>query len=301
MSELKRLLRLRPITNDVAVRILDRHHPLGAGHAFAFALGIFWRERCNGVMTFGNPISNLAHRSIGVDSRECLELRKMWLSDVPPRNAESRCLAIAANIVARNYPHIAALLTYCDEAEKATSYRACGWIPQASHKYVSEVMINGQWMSIRNANRKGLAKQATDTKIQSRRKFVLPLHASVAERLKRSASSGEMTAAARSGRSNSNGESNRPSRPETANGETGRILPSSQAKAPGSATQHDADSSDGRQGRQSSTSTTQSAIPVGKSPNGFLAAQINSGPRCDVGQERTSIDLVPAAINEAQG
>jgi hypothetical protein len=212
--------------------MLDKRHPLGAGKTCTFAIGIFWHDRCEGVMTFGNSISNLAHISVGCSNRELIELRKMWLSDVPERNAESRSLAIAATIIRKRYPHLKAIITYCDSAESAASYRAAGWIAQQSHTYVGEVKVNGKWLTVRNANRLGVTKQATEKKVESRRKYVLPLHASVAEKVKRSATSGETTAPARSGRSNLNGTSNRESLPETGNESIKVTEPRTQAKSP---------------------------------------------------------------------
>ena len=202
MSELKRLLRIAPIKNSDAKKLLDRHHPLGSGHAFLFALGIFWAEKCEGVMTFGPPISNLA--VVALDLRQCdvLELRKLWVSDVPEKNTESRALAIAARIIRKRYPRLKLLLTYCDGEEKATAYRAAGWMPQKKNRYISEYLVDGRWLSARDANRKRVTKRAAQTKTVTRIKYVLPLDASVAQSVCQ-ASSLEMAVQLRPGRSKS--------------------------------------------------------------------------------------------------
>lgn len=210
--------------------MLDRHHPLGAGLGFSLAVGIFWRDRCEGVMTFGCPVSNLAVYRYGLRQHEALELRKMFVSDVPPRNAESRALAVVADMIRNHYPQIRILVSYCGADERASAYRAAGWIPQQKHTYVREVLVGGRWYSMRTANRLRITTQATERKSESRQKYVLPLDASVAQLVERSSSNGEATVRSRSGRSDiSMATENRPSLPETGSGVVGRGLDSTQA------------------------------------------------------------------------
>lgn len=243
MSELKQSLRVEKISNAAAKKLLDKHHPLGAGQAFAFALGVFWCGRCEGVLTFGNPISNNAVRRYGLRQCDVLELRKLWMSDVPPKNSESRILAVAARIIRKRYPQLHLLLTYCGGEETAASYRAAGWIPQEAHQYLREVRIGSTWYSVRDANRKRLQKRVEEKKMESRRKFILPLNQEIGEKLKST--------------------SNSPRRPDTGNGSTGRTLTNCQTNSPDAIPQHAAVSSDAVPGRQSAISTTATATPVG--------------------------------------
>lgn len=139
-----------------ARRLLDRVHPLGSGRAPSLALGIFWAGKCEGVLTFGFPISNNAVYSYGLRQDESLELRKMWISDVPPANSESRSLSVAVRLIAKQYPRIRLLLTYCDGEETATAYKASGWIPQKAHRYLRNITLaGGEKLSLRDFNRKG--------------------------------------------------------------------------------------------------------------------------------------------------
>lgn len=175
MSESKNL-RLRPIPNEAARQLLDKRHPLGAGQSFAFALGIEWTGVIQGVLTFGNPISNNAVKRFGLRQCDVLELRKMWCSDVLPKNSESRALGVAARIIRKRYPQLAMLITYCEGDEKASAYKAAGWVPQEAHQYEREYLVNGRWMSSRDANRHGVRKLATEVKKENRRKWILPLN-----------------------------------------------------------------------------------------------------------------------------
>lgn len=107
-------------------------------------------------MTWGAPIVNNAVQRYGIRQSECLELHKMWVSDTPPRNAESRALSVAVRMIGKRYPKLRLLLTYCDGEESAVAYRASGWIPQGSNRYLREIRLSsGRVMSVRDVNRKG--------------------------------------------------------------------------------------------------------------------------------------------------
>lgn len=172
MSESKDI-RLKPIDNRAARRILAKRHPLGPGAPFRFAFGVEWQGYVEGVMTFGGPIVNHAVTRWGLAQHEALELRKMWFSDALPRNSESRALAIALKLIRRHFTGVAILLTYCDGEEAATAYKAAGWVPCEAHRYIREVLVNGVWLSIRNANRTRVTDQATAKKYEHRRKWII--------------------------------------------------------------------------------------------------------------------------------
>lgn len=159
----------------MAAEYLLLHHPLGDGRGFTLAIGVFWLGKIEGVMTFGSPISCAAVSRYRLRQCDVMELRKMWLSDVPPKMTESRCLAIAAKLIREHYPRLILMLTYCDGDESAASYKGAGWISQDAHRYVREVFVDGRWYSVRNANRKGITKLATEKKYEYRRKWIYPL------------------------------------------------------------------------------------------------------------------------------
>ncbi len=266
------MLRLEKISNPAATKLLDAKHPLGAGCAFSFAFGVFWRGRCEGVLTFGAPVTNHAVTRYGLRQCDVLELRKLWISDLPPKNSESRLLAIAARQIRKRYPQLALLLTYCGSDELATSYRAAGWVPQESHTYVREIRVGNVWYSVRDAQRKRLMDRAEEKKIESRRKWLYPLTDDWREKLasldkgKQRPTTGTAT-------------EKMPSAPLTDTGSMGRTLAKTQAKSPGSAPQQAAASSATTKSRQSTRSTRAKATPTGSPPCGRLAAQIKRAPR----------------------
>ncbi|MDQ2787829.1 MAG: hypothetical protein M3Y58_22800 [Chloroflexota bacterium] len=187
MSEFATSLRLSPIDSAAARAYLERHHDLGAGHPFALALGIFWRDVFEGVMTWGNPRTNNAVQAYGLHQRDAWELRKFWLSDVPPPMSEGRCLGVAVKLLRKRYPSLRLLLTYCGGDEDASAYKGAGWIAQEAYTYISEVRIGARWISLREFNRRGgLSRVPHDeTRTVYRRKWVYPLDEEMRQKLAR--------------------------------------------------------------------------------------------------------------------
>lgn len=191
MSALKSSLRLTPIERGIARRLLDAQHPLGAGLAFSLALGVLWDGALAGVLTWGGPVANVAGQAYGLRQDEVFELRKFWLADALPKNAESRALAVGARLVAARYPRFRLLITYCDEEERAAAYRAAGWWPQDVQRYLRDVQVDGRWFTVRDLNRRGgvahWKPRITATRTVGRRKWAYPLDAAMAQRLARRA------------------------------------------------------------------------------------------------------------------
>lgn len=180
MSESVKSLRLERIKPTAAKEWLERYHPLGAGRGFRIALGVYWRGRLEGVLTLGNPISNKSGMSVGLRQHELIEVHKMHISDRCPRNSESRILAVVAILIRKHYPDLKALITYCDAEEKASAYKAAGWIKGRTFRYPMEFLIDGKWYTYRSATQRAIAKQATDKRYGSRTKWILPLTPEIA-------------------------------------------------------------------------------------------------------------------------
>lgn len=108
----------------------------------------------------------------------------MWLSDVPPRNSESRSLAVATRIIRKRYPTILLLLTYCHEDDKASSYKGAGWVEVARSTHANTMTDpGGRVLTVREYNRRGGKKVLGDTwtkNLVSTSKWVLPLDPSLA-------------------------------------------------------------------------------------------------------------------------
>jgi len=168
-------MRLRVIDNGLAKAILKRNHPLGDGGNFAFAFGLCLDNKVHGVMTFGRPAASGAAKCFGFRQCDTIELRKMWCDDVLPKNSESKALGISRRLIAKRYPEIHVLFTYCEGEEQASAYRGAGWLPLTAHTYTSELRVGGKWYHARDFNRFFRLNQADEKRQTTRRKWTIGL------------------------------------------------------------------------------------------------------------------------------
>ena len=103
--------------------IAERHYlgycPWGA----RLRLAVYHDGQCVGGMLWGRPTAR------EYDQVRMLELTRMYLDDICPRNSESRCLALATKIIRKKFPEVHTLISYSDPAygHTGTIYRAAGW------------------------------------------------------------------------------------------------------------------------------------------------------------------------------
>ena len=95
-------------------------------------MGAMLDGRLLGVMSFGPPLDRRKVQTLvsGTAWDGMLELNRMAFSPELPRNSESRCLAVAARILADKYPSLEWLLSFADGVQcgDGTIYRAAGWL-----------------------------------------------------------------------------------------------------------------------------------------------------------------------------
>lgn len=85
-------------------------------------LGVWIDGTLVGVLQFGYALNPARMGKIvaGSSSTDYLELNRMWLSDVAPRNSESRAIAYAVRYIRAALPHVSWLQSFADE-------RCGGW------------------------------------------------------------------------------------------------------------------------------------------------------------------------------
>ena len=123
-------LHVRPIPLRVAKELLVKEHYLhnvpGGTH---LPFGVFLGLRLMGALTFGCGPAN-AHRLLeGASPDDCATLTRLWLSDLLPRNSESRILGVVTRALRTN-TSLKFLVTYADPARghTGTIYQAANWI-----------------------------------------------------------------------------------------------------------------------------------------------------------------------------
>lgn len=121
---------LRPISFTMARALLVKGHYLRSiAGGTRLCLGAFLSGRPVGALSFGaGPF--MAHRLVdGARPDDVVALTRFWVSDVLPRNAESRVLGIAMRTL-RKHTSLVAVISYADPAAGHIGiiYQATGWL-----------------------------------------------------------------------------------------------------------------------------------------------------------------------------
>ena len=80
-------------------------------------LGVYYRDNFAGVLQFGYALNPACAGKIveGTVQGEYLELNRMWLADVCPRNSESMAISYAVKYIRRASPSVAWIQSFADE------------------------------------------------------------------------------------------------------------------------------------------------------------------------------------------
>lgn len=126
-------IRLYPISSGDARRVVTALHYSGkVVQNSQLHLGVFHRDRCGGVLSFGPSIDKrrMAGLVAGSKLNEFIELNRMCLADWLPRNGESRSLAMAMRILRKRHPILRWVVSFADGCQcgDGTIYRASGFV-----------------------------------------------------------------------------------------------------------------------------------------------------------------------------
>ena len=80
-------------------------------------LGVFWQGALSGVLQFGYALNPHRAGKVVADTKvgQYLELNRMWLDDLAPRNSESRALSYAFRYIRKACPTVAWIQSFADE------------------------------------------------------------------------------------------------------------------------------------------------------------------------------------------
>lgn len=124
---------IKPVSAATAFEGIKQWHYSGKKvNNSSLHLGAFYNGAFCGVMSFG-PSMDKSH-CIGLVKNtkwnDFLELNRMAFSDILPKNAESRCLAIAFRLIKKHYPNIRWIISFADGCQcgDGTIYRASGFV-----------------------------------------------------------------------------------------------------------------------------------------------------------------------------
>ena len=129
---------LKVIPSKMANEFVKRYHYSGkVVQNSTLHLGAFLNGKLGGVMQYGNPIDkrkvlplvSTDNKSINAKWNEMLELNRMALSPILPRNSESRCISVSIRLIRKHAPQVKWILSFADGTQcgDGTIYRAAGF------------------------------------------------------------------------------------------------------------------------------------------------------------------------------
>lgn len=124
---------VKPIVASDARAFVRKHHYSGkVDPRSQIHLGVFWNGRLEGVLQFGPSIDKSKTQRFveGAGWNEFLELNRLAFSDVLPKNAESRAIAVSMRLLKKYAPHVKWVVSYADATQcgDGTIYRASGFL-----------------------------------------------------------------------------------------------------------------------------------------------------------------------------
>jgi hypothetical protein len=141
-------LRIEIIPKRVAQNAYDQWHYLsGKGFLATYNFGVFYNGELQGAISYGIP--NSPHiKGVYTESTqgEYLELTRLALSDVCPKNSESRVIALTLKMLHKNLPNLKGVITYADTAQKHTGiiYRATNFVYKGLTAPKTDLYVDGK-------------------------------------------------------------------------------------------------------------------------------------------------------------
>lgn len=123
---------LRAIDSKTANAFVKKHHYSGkVVNNSQLHFGAFYKWILGGVMSYwpSTDKSKLIWLIEGTGWNEFIELNRMAFSDLLPKNAESRCIAISIRLIKKHAPQIKWIVSFADGCQcgDGTIYRASGF------------------------------------------------------------------------------------------------------------------------------------------------------------------------------
>ena len=124
---------LKPLDSKTANAFVCKNHYSGkVTQNSQLHIGAYYAGALHGVMQFGPSIDKHKTSNLvtGTGFHNFLELNRMAFDDVLPRNAESRCLAMACKLIKKHAPQVKWIISFADGCQcgDGTIYRAAGFL-----------------------------------------------------------------------------------------------------------------------------------------------------------------------------
>lgn len=128
---------IKEINRETANKIIKQNHYSGTVYNGTYInLGLF-SDGIKGVLQFGYAMNPASQSSVvsGTKQDEYLELNRMWLNDLMPKNSESKAISYSIKYIKRKYPKIAWIQSFADErcGRYGVVYQACNFLYCGEH------------------------------------------------------------------------------------------------------------------------------------------------------------------------
>lgn len=123
---------IREIDKDLANKIIKKnHYSKKVYNATYIHLGVFIESKMIGVLQYGYAMNPASCGSVVKDTEmnQYLELNRMWLDDVAPRNSESQAIGYSIKYIRGKFPKIKWIQSFADErcGGFGIVYQACSF------------------------------------------------------------------------------------------------------------------------------------------------------------------------------
>ena len=104
----------RDLANEI---IIKNHYSHKYYNATYIHLGVYIKKDLVGVLQYGYAMNPASCGSVvdGTEMKEYLELNRMWLDDIAPKNSESKAISYSIKYIKRKYPKVKWIQSFADE------------------------------------------------------------------------------------------------------------------------------------------------------------------------------------------
>lgn len=140
------MIEVSPIPRLDANKIIRNNHYSGTVcYGTSINLGVYYNKILVGAAQFGSGVAPVASCKWveGSTTKDYLEFNRFWISDMAPKNSESRAIGLIFKWFRKNRPDIKWLMSFADGAslKAGTIYQATNWI------YTGYNKVGGLWVT----------------------------------------------------------------------------------------------------------------------------------------------------------
>ena len=131
-------LYVKEIDRDLANEIIEKNHYSHKYYNLSYIhLGVYINNKIVGILQYGYAMNPASGKSVvkGTGNKQYLELNRMWLSDIAPRNSESMAISCSIKYIKSKYPVVKWIQSFADErcGGFGIVYQACSFSYYGEH------------------------------------------------------------------------------------------------------------------------------------------------------------------------